>query len=344
MLTQELLVTIHILYQQGMSIRAIAKHLRLSRNTVKRYLHHPERLPIYNARPLKESILEPFKPYLRERIEAARPDWIPASVLFREIQSRGYQGQSGLVRNYVRIFKTTSNETVVRFETEPGEQLQVDYTTIRRGHNPLKALVATLGYSRASYVRFSQYERQDDWLTGIREAFHFFGGVPKHLLLDNAKCLVLEHNGYGKGQHRWNPALWDLAKTYGCQLRACRPYRAQTKGKVERFNGYLKRSFVLPLATTLKQSGLELDVEMANAQVGAWLMDIAHQRIHGTTGEQPQVLWDKERHDLQALPSACLTPVIPVVSQDQNTSMAPMPMESLQHPLKLYDGLLEDAL
>lgn len=225
---------------------------------------------------------------------------------------------------------------MVRFETEPGSQLQIDFTTISRGRRKFKALVATLGYSRASFVRFSEFERQEDWLSGIEAALHYFGGVPKELLFDNAKCIMIERDAYGDGQHRWNSQLLQMARDYGFVPKACRPYRARTKGKVERFNGYLKRSFITPLAATLKQAGLDLDVETANARIGSWLQDVANQRIHGTTGEQPQVRLDKERWHLQPLPPGKgLVQPLSAVRYGCAT-----PVESIQHPLAVYDELL----
>ncbi len=224
---------------------------------------------------------------------------------------------------------------MVRFETEPGQQLQLDFTTISCGRRKIKALVATLGYSRASFVRFSESERQEDWLSGIEAALHYFGGVPKELLFDNAKCIMIERDAYGIGQHRWNSQLLQMARDYGFVPKACRPYRAITKGKVERFNGYLKRSYIVPLATTLKQARLELDVDTANARIGAWLHDVAHQRIHGTTGEQPQVRLNKERWCLQLLPSG--KDWVEPLSTAHHARV--IPEESLQHPLMIYDAL-----
>lgn len=335
MLNQERLVEIHVLHRQGISVRAIARELNVSRNTVRRYLRDTTLTPSYKKREARVSKLEPYKKYLQERIEAAKPNWIPATVLFHEIQSQGYQGQEGLVKLYIRPFKSQTTEPVIRFETPPGEQMQVDFTTIQRGSSKLKAFVSTLGYSRATYVRFSEHERQEDWLNGIKEALYYFGGVPQHILFDNAKCIMIERDAFGEGQHRWNASLLNLAKDYGFKPRACRPYRAKTKGKVERFNGYLKHSFITPLAATLKQSGLSLEVEIANGQIGQWLSDVANQRIHGTTGEKPQLRLEKERLALQPLPSLAHTETLLPTNQ-----VPAIPVESLQHPLKVYDQLL----
>jgi len=340
MLTQENVVEVHVLHRQGMSIRRIAKELGISRNTVRVYLRDKAATPTYGPREQRRSKLDEFKPYLKARIEAAKPHWIPGAVLFREIQARGYQGKEGILKNYIRPFKPVANDPVVRFETPAGQQLQVDFTTIRRGKSKLKAFVATLGYSRATYVRFSEYERQEDWLTGIEEAIHYFGGVPQEILFDNAKCIMLERDAFGDGQHRWNTRLLAMSRDYGFRCRACRPYRAKTKGKVERFNGYLKGSFITPLAASLKQAGLILDVETANAHIGQWLRDVAHQRIHGTTREKPQVLLTTERLSLQSLPPD-------KKASDQGmppNNVHAIPIESFQHPLSLYDDLLEVAL
>jgi|TARA_B110000908_G_scaffold10129_1_gene12187 transposase len=336
MITQEILVEIHVLHRQGHSIRSIARSLSVSRNTVRHYLRQPAKVPIYTERPAKPSILDPFKPYLLDRIEAARPHWIPATVLHREAQGLGYHGGLSTIKVYIREFKSGQNDPLVRFETDPGVQLQVDFTTIRRGRNSLKAFVATLGYSRASYVRFSKTEKQEDWLEGIREALEYFGGVPKELLFDNAKCIMIQRNAYGEGEHQWNPALLDQAKSYGYVPRACRPYRAKTKGKVERFNSYLKQSFVTPLLATLKQAGLDLTVEAANAHVGPWLIDIAHQRDHGTTRIKPQIRLDEERLVFQPLPPAKSGDAVLIIE-----NVTPLPIESFQHPLAVYDQLLE---
>ena len=96
---------IHVLHRQRMGIRAIAKQMQVSRNTVRRYLRDQAQTPRYAARAKKPSLLEPFTPYLKKLIAAAHPHWIPAVVLYREIQAQGYQDKDGMIRNYVRAFK-----------------------------------------------------------------------------------------------------------------------------------------------------------------------------------------------------------------------------------------------
>lgn len=340
MVTQEQSVEIKVLARQGQSIKSIARELGLSRNTVRKYLRGEGTQPRYTPRAPRPCKLDPFKDYLQQRIEAARPHWIPATVLLREIQERGYGGGISQLKAYLAPFKQPVSDPVVRFETPPGQQLQVDFTTIRRGREPLKAFVATLGYSRACFVRFSAREDSHAWLSGLREAFAYFGGVPEQALFDNAGAIILERDAYGAGRHRWHPALAALADEYGFRPRVCRPYRARTKGKVERFNGYLKRSFVTPLAATLRSAGLKLDVATANAHLGRWLEEVAHQRLHGTTGEKPAVRLAEERAALIPLPACTVeAPAAPA-----RRAGHALPHESLQHPLSVYEALLEVRL
>ncbi len=143
MLTQEQGVEIRVLSRQGKSIRAIARELGISRVTVRRYLSDPEP-GSYKPRGARPRKVDPFVPYLQARIEAARPDWIPASVLFREIQERGYTGGTTQLREYLSAFKVTvKDDPVVRFETPPGQQAQADLVIppIKRGSRRWNFLV-----------------------------------------------------------------------------------------------------------------------------------------------------------------------------------------------------------
>ncbi len=343
MLTLESRVEIAVLLRQGMSIRAIARQLNCSRRTVRRYIRMGDCASSsrYSSRARRPGKLDPFRTYLLEPIEAARPHWIPASVLLREIQELGYSGCYSLLTAFLLPLKHRPPEPVVRFETQPGEQMQVDFTVIRQGRHPLLAFVATLGWSRATFVRF--YAQQDtlSWCDGIEQALTFFGGTPRHLLFDNARAIILERDAYGDGRHRWNPLLLALSEKYGFSLKVCRPYRAKTKGKVERFNRYLKESFIVPLAATFRQSGLLLDVESANARTGSWLLSVANARKHGTTGSAPEQRLQQEQAVLLPLPSDLRT--IQALSPHGQHSRA-LPVESIQHPLSVYQSLLESRL
>lgn len=339
MLTKESYVDIHVRFRQGQSIRHIARELGISRNTVRKHLNQ-QQMPMYKPRQQKTLKLTQFKSYLHSRIEMAKPDWIPATVLFTEIKKQGYQGSISLLRSYLVQFKQIVPEPIIRFETEPGKQMQIDFTTIRRGKDALKAFVATLGYSRASFVKFFDNERAESWRIGLQEAFDFFGGVPKQILCDNAKALVIERHAYGEGKHQYHAGLVDMAKDYGFTLSACQPYRAKTKGKVERFNHYLKNSFIVPLTAELKAQGLTLDIPLANAKVGAWLHSVAHERIHGTTHEKPSARLAQEVKHLLPLP--LLTQAISAQPSVLSITIVP-PLESynLQHAISVYDRLLQ---
>ena len=337
MLTQEQGVEIRVLSRQGKSIRAIARELGISRVTVRRYLSQPD-ADQYKARQARPRKVDPFVPYLQARIEAAQPDWIPSSVLFREIQERGYTGGSSQLRAYLSPFKhQPKDDPVVRFETEPGQQAQADFTFVRKGRDPLLAFVMTMGFSRASFVKFTVAEDTTTLCGCLREALAYFGGVPEHILFDNPKTVVIDRDAYGVGLHRFNATLLSVAEEFGFRPRLCRPYRARTKGKVERFNHYLKNSYLVPLKATLKQTGLSLDVVAANAHIGPWLETVANTRIHATHGEQPVKRMVLEREHLQALPTTVVSPRVAIQSAPA------MPIESLQHPLSIYDALLEVA-
>jgi len=339
MLTQEQAVEIRILARQGESIRQISRRTGLSRNTVRRYLrdqaarHYGPRAP----RPCK---LDPYLGYLQERMAQARPAWIPATVLLREIRERGYPGGISQLKAYLAPFKQAVPEPLIRFETPPGQQLQVDFTTVRRGRSRLLAFVATLGFSRATFVQFTTREDFPAWRDGLLAAFDYFGGVPWEVLFDNAKPVVIERDLYGPGQHRWHPGMLDLAGHCGFKLRLCRPYRARTKGKVERFNGYLKGSFLVPLAATLRAGGLSLDPDTANREVRRWLDEVANRRIHGTTGVEPCRRLSEDQAALLPLPEH--GPRAAPVRHAPARKRA-LPVESLQHPLSVYQSLLEVA-
>jgi transposase len=342
MIKKEGCMEIKILQRQGVGIREIARQMGVSRNTVRKYLRgEPE--PGYAARPPRASKLDPYKAYLQERIEAARPQWIPATVLDREIRELGYQGSIRLLRYFVAELKPVARpDPVVRFETEPGQQMQVDWGVFRRGKQPLSAFVATLGWSRYCYVEFVADERFDTLKGCHHNAFAYFQGAPKEVLYDNMRTVVQQRNAYGSDLHRFHPGLWDLAKQVGFTPRLCRPYRAKTKGKVERFIGYLRRSFYVPLTSRLKQAGLTLDVETANLEVLAWLQDVANARVHRTTQAVPTERWQQE---VAALLPEPLPPKVTPLRRVATPVPTAHPFEAvdLQHPLSVYEAVLREV-
>ena len=286
MLEAEEAVEIRVLRRQGKSIREIARMVNVSRNKVRRYLRG-EGLPHYQreARPSK---LDAYKHYIEERVKAAAPDWIPATVLLRELRELGYAGGNSILKAHLATLRPAAQpEPLIRFETEPGRQMQADFATIRRGRDRLAMFIATLGWSRATYVEFVTDERLETLLGCHERAFFFFGGVPREVLYDNMRTVVTDRDCYGPGLHRYNRTFLDFAHHHGFVPRLCRPYRAQTKGKVERFIGYLRASFYVPLASQLSPEGLRVDRDTANARVGAWLRDVANARVHATTGGVP---------------------------------------------------------
>ena len=167
---------IKVLMRRGAGIREMARELRCSRNTIRRYLREAG-AGRYGPRLARPTKLDPYKDYLLERIHAARPHWIPAVVLLREIKERGYPGGVTQLKEFLKLHRQTKLEPVVRFETAPGKQMQVDFTHVRRGRDPLLAFVATLGYSRASWVCFTGNERADTLCACLERAFGYFGGV-----------------------------------------------------------------------------------------------------------------------------------------------------------------------
>lgn len=200
--------------RRGEGVRSIAKQLGCSRNTVRRYLREDE-ASRYRPRAPRVCKLDPYTGYLAERVKQARPRWIPATVLLREIRERGYEGGISQLKVWLAPLRQQEPEPVVRFETPPGKQMQADFTTVRRGRNPLIALVATMGYSRATFVKFAAGEDAKTLCDGLREAFDYFGGVPEHVLFDNMKAVVIERDAYGEGNHRWNAELLSLAEACG---------------------------------------------------------------------------------------------------------------------------------
>jgi transposase len=161
---------------------------------------------------------------------------------------------------------------------------------------------ATAG--RTAYAQFVTDERLETLMACHEAAFAFFGGTPLAVLYDNMRTVVIGRDAYGPGQHRLQPGFRDFAHHHGFIPRLCRPYRAQTKGKVERFIHYLRHSFWVPLDSRLRPLGIKVDVATANVEVRKWLRDTANTRVHGTTERVPAELLVEEQRAFFAVGGA----------------------------------------
>ena len=177
----------------------------------------------------------------------------------------------------------------VRFETPPGQQIQIDFgeKVVPIAGQPVKVylMTAVLGHSRRLYCRAFLAQRQDDWLEGLEGAFQHFGGLTEQVLCDNASPLVTSHDRQS-GQVVWNPGFETFCRDRGLTAKACRPRRARTKGKIERGVGYVKHN---ALAGRLFAS-----FEVLQRHLARWMVEVADERIHGTTKEKPSVRFERD--------------------------------------------------
>ena len=241
------LVMILDLHRQGLSVSAIARQIGIDRKTVRAYITKGLEPPAYKKRLSKEGMVAPFEPYLRDRLTAF--PGLTARRLFREIKERGFAGGYSVVRDRVRDLRPAGGAGYeVRFETPPGEQAQVDFArfevefTDEPGVRRIVWLFSmVLGYSRLIWARFVVHQDLQSVLRCHIAALEAIGGAPRTILYDRMKTAVIGEDG--DGLVVYNRALVDLARHYGFQPRACRPYRAKTKGKVERPFRYIREDF-----------------------------------------------------------------------------------------------------
>ena len=273
-------------------IAEIARRLRLDRKTVRRAAH-AERIPTVERQP-KSSILEPYKPYLAERLKAH--PFLPATVLWRELQKQGYSGRLRILQEYLKTVRSKPKEVFLRIETPPGEQAQCDWAncgTVRIGRvsRKLSAFVMVLSWCRMMYVEFTLSQCLEDFIQCHINALRFFGGIPKKILYDNLKQVVLWRQG---ADLRFNPRFMEFAGVFGFEPVPCNVARGNEKGKVENGIYYLRVSF-LP--------GRKLVWPDVNGDVRVWLDDVANVRTHRTTRERPVDRWEREKPFLLASPS-----------------------------------------
>jgi transposase len=276
------------LHALGWGSKRIAGALGCSRNTVKRYLAAGGWAAI--RPPRRRRRLDGLEEWLAERFRRHRGNCdVVRQDLLREhgiaVSLRTIERAVAPLRQALRA----EARACVRFETAPGEQLQIDFgsTTVVIGGaaERVHLFVATLGYSRRPYVRAFRHERQSAWFDGLEGAFQRFGGVPHEVLFDNPRALV-DHHDPATREVRFNDRLHAFAQHWKFRPRACAPYRARTKGKDERGVGYVKHNAI---------AGHDFPSWAAfEAHLEWWMREVADQRTHGTTGETPLLRFERD--------------------------------------------------
>jgi len=293
MLKKEDFAVIKALDQHGVFIKDIAAELGVHPKTISRALKRggaPNR-----GRKIRPSKLEPYKPKVDQLLNQGV--W-NAKVILREIQLIGYRGGMTILREYIepkRVLRPS--RATVRFETRPGEQMQSDWgeIVVEIAGQPTKVyyIVNLLGYSRRFHFWCTDSQDAEHTYEGMIRSLEYIGGVTKEVLVDNQKAAVLQASN--QGQPRFNERFVDLANWYGFTPRACRPYRARTKGKDERMVGYIKQNFFVRYRKFESWAHL-------NQLAEHWLAEEADLRVHGTVKEVVIERFNREKPTLGALP------------------------------------------
>ena len=242
MLKVEEWLLIRDLYSRGFSISAISRSTGHARETVRKYINK-KTSPEPQKRPPRPSKLDPYKPYIEEKINEGP---YTAARLFREIKEMGFDGEMTIVKDFVRKIRPKQGvPAVLRYETKPGIQAQVDWGEVGKVEvdGKIKKLFCfsmILGYSRMRYVEFTLSTDTFTLLQCHLNAFQYFGGSTQEILYDNMKQVVIKR-ALKSSDSEWNSQFEDFFKYYGFIPRLCRPYRPQTKGKIENTIGYIKR-------------------------------------------------------------------------------------------------------
>lgn len=280
MLEVETRFMIKDMHRRGISISEIARQTGHDRKTVRKVIQG-ELIPVRKPNPsVRQRKLDPYLEYLQQRMSEGVYN---TRKLYRELQERGYEGGLTQVILYVQPFRPARREpATVRFETAPGQQAQVDWGTFgyvneAGRQKSLYCFVMTLGWSRAMYVEFTTQSDTGSFIRCHLHAFNYFGGVPQEVLHDNLKSAVIRRDP--DGTIHFNERYLEFALSAGFAPYPHRPYRPQTKGKVESGVRYVEGNFWVGLHFT--------DVDDINRQALVWLNTVANPRLHGTTGEKP---------------------------------------------------------
>ena len=279
MINRRTLFEIYRLKDMQFSIRQIAKTLNLDRGTVARYIKRPD----ITSKPRlgRPSKIDPFREDIKEMVE--RYPKVKAPVVLRKINEKGFAGEITIVRDYLRILKrdTFSKQAFIRFESQPGQQIQIDWghfgsLDYEGSSRKLYALAVIESQSRMLYVSFTHSQKQEALHQCLIEAFRYFGGTPKEIVVDNMLTAVTERVG---SMIRFNESFLDFLRHFSITPVACNIRAPHEKGKIENSIKYLRYNF-WPLRTFN-------DLDDVNHQVLVWLNTTANQRLHQTTGQKP---------------------------------------------------------
>jgi transposase len=267
--------------QLGWGTKRIAREVGIHRKTVRRYVQAGGYAPY--ATPQKSKSLDGLEDWLKERFFRHRGN---ADVIRQElIAEHGLEVSLRTLQRAVKPYRDQLERearATVRFETPPAKQIQVDFgetwTTIAGERTRVYLCVLTLGFSRRIYVQAFGCARQAQWFEAIEGALHHFGGVPREILVDNARALVETHD-VAQNLVIFHPQFKALCDHWGMRPIACAPYRARTKGKDERAVGYVKRNAI---AGRQFESWSHLQAHLV-----WWMREVADVRVHATLGERP---------------------------------------------------------
>jgi transposase len=278
-------------WEEHLSLSEIARRLDLDRGTVAHWARQSQWKP-YERAARNDTLLAPHEQFVRER--APQVDY-SARIVFQELKHRhGFAGSYETVKRALAPLRQVAGAgegCITRFETEPGQQSQIDWGQVsawfRERLVVLHLFVLTLGFSRRGFYYACANEQMAQFLEAHERGFEHFGGLTREHLYDRPRTVCQPGED---GKRVWNPTFKSFADYWGFEPRVCRAYRAQTKGKVESGVKYVKRNF-LP-------GRHFVDIVDFQAQLDEWNASIADQRVHGTTHEQPIVRFERERATL----------------------------------------------
>lgn len=252
-------------YADHWKVGTIAAELGLHRDAVALAVGTDAFTP--RAAIVRPSMLDPYRPFVEEQLKA-HPKLL-ATRLFEMLRMRGYRGSVVQLRRLVARTRPRHYEAFLRLDTLPGEQAQADWGAfgrlqIGRAHRRLSLFVMVLSWSRAIFARFTLDQQMESFLRCHHEAFVAFGGVPRQILYDNLKSVVLERDG---DHIRFHPRILELSAHYHFEPRPCAAYSGNEKGRVERAIRYIRGSFFAarPYA----------DLADLNRQLALWLDAVA---------------------------------------------------------------------